>query len=506
MSSWARFFADRSLWWTLGGLEEPNAGRSEAQWHTFWSRYRKVCPKHPIFQQKTEEQLRRTAAVVLHGDEGRSLKKSALMVLSCHSLLGKGSGVEGGAGDADAFDAQRLNFLGHTLATRWLLAVLPRHMYADGRAGNFQAVLAALAEDARRLCDKGVRGKDGVPFYLCVLHVVGDWPFLQKAFQYTRGFGNSSKRATTRGIPKGICHICRADQPGYPFEDFSSAEPRWRSTEDTCPAYSTPPPLLQKLLHEREAPSRLAAQDLFHGWHLGAGKVFVSSCIALLADFFPARSMDGRFELMTNHLRTWARAHRQQVYIRKLTRDVIGWPHATEYPTGGWSKGSTTLALLRWVIFVFGERRNAIDLGSLVHIAWLAATEANAFFSGLYRESLWIARPRAQELAGHGLAFLHLNGRAAKVAHDQNRPLFLFMPNLHRLHHIFFFLKDQAANSDAEYALSPLAFSCQLEEDFVGRPSRISRRVDVRTSMARTLERVLMASYSKFVECGWIVP
>ena len=107
------------------------------------------------------------------------------------------------------------------------------------------------------------------------------------------------------------------------------------------------------------------------------------------------------------------------------------------------------------------------------------------------------------EIAQHGFDFLKFNTECAYRAHQEGKALFLFMLNLHRLHHIFFDVRDQG--NRAEFTLSPLVHSCQIEEDDIGRPSRITRRTAARTVMIRTIERSLEASYAQMVQCGMLI-
>ena len=107
-------------------------------------------------------------------------EKTAIMILSAHSALGKGSRLP--AEDKSDYDKQCLNYTGHTWASRWLLAVLPRKMYDDARTGNFQKVLEYLVEDMRSLFYDGITSRDGTTYFFAVIHVMGDWPFLAKAF------------------------------------------------------------------------------------------------------------------------------------------------------------------------------------------------------------------------------------------------------------------------------------------------------------------------------------
>lgn len=109
-----------------------------------------------------------------------------------------------------------------------------------------------LVEDLRMLCTKGLVLKDGNPLWLVPLGVKGDWPFLVSwqamamlllflhrsrlnkltrvaleskatAGGLTRTFRNGPKAAASKTAGVGICHLCRAGQPGLDFEDMLPA-------------------------------------------------------------------------------------------------------------------------------------------------------------------------------------------------------------------------------------------------------------------------------------------
>ena len=164
---------------------------------------------------------------------------------------------------------------------------------------------------------------------------------------------------------------------------------------------------------------------------------------------------------------------------------------------GAWHKGSTTLCLLRWFLFCCSQRRASITSGSLLFMCWEAAWEIDMFFSGIYRQ-----KTTAKALGRRGMRFLQLNGRCAQEAFRQNLPFFQYMPNLHRLHHLFYQLLDQAAL--ANDVLNNMIFCCQVEEDFIGRPSRVSRRVHTRSVILRVLQRTLESAQVRFTENGWL--
>jgi hypothetical protein len=505
LSSWFKYIMSLNLWHTLSGLQEPDDVRCKAQWSLFWSRFRKIMPNHDIFnlERAGVVKLERTCAVVLHGDEGRTKKKSAIMVLNVSSLLGFGSNVKNRRASLETdYAKQDINFTGNTWATRWLLGVMPKGLYdpKKGDAEAFDRMSQALVDDMNQLIQTGALSVKGEKHWLVVLYVTGDWPFHQKSFHLGRTFGSVAKQPSSKTVPKGICHNCCADQDGYPFEDFESPEPRWRTTVGLDPPFLQDPVFLQ-LPHDQAMPTSMIGLDLFHGFHLGAGKVFCSSVLVLVSEILEGSSVPKRFESLHDLFFRWCQLRNQHPYIKKLSQETVKWIQTTDFPSGAWSKGSTTLCLLRFIIETCRERENEIE-DTLLHTCYIAAVEIDSFFSKIYKEGVWIPGDKAREIAAHGFAFLKFNGRAARAAFEENRALLPFMPNLHRLHEIFFLMVDQVKT--AGFCLSPLVWSCQLAEDYIGKPSRLSRRVSTQLAVTRTLQRSLEATHVHFRDAGYI--
>ena len=505
LSAWLTFLLGRNLLHALSGLTRPDITRSHSTWKCFWSRYQKLHPHHDIFRRSAagEVDLSRTIGLVLHGDEGRTKKKSAILVLSCHSILGYGSHATADA-QPEPYCKQYLNLTHHTLSTRWLLGCLPKtyYEYEDGDL-FFQEYLDVFVQDFLQVYEKGIKAVTGEVYHFVILNVIGDWPWLTKAFGLLRNFQNCSKQESSKAAPKGICHVCKADMENYPFEDFTSASPAWRETVNQERAYRGSPSLWS-LPKDPTDETALLGQDIFHGWHLGAAKQFLASCLVLLHEIFPGRSIPARFEAMSVDFFSWCKRHKQNPLIRKITRETVGWPSAADHPTASWNKGSTSTCVLRWFLSACARHAHLIDEGSILQFAGLAAREINSFISKSYKEAVWVWHTKSLEIARHGFRFLRYLGHCARLSYDSGRPLFLMTPNLHRLHHLFYILWDEAQVS--EWTLNICVFCCQIEEDYIGRPSRTSRRVAPQQVIRRTLERTLAASYAKFVEAGYLIP
>ena len=127
-------------------------------------------------------------------------------------------------------------------------------------------------------------------------------------------------------------------------------------------------------------------------------------------------------------------------------------------------------------------------------LKWLqaeAVTVMNQFLSGLYRQGVFIPPEKGEELASKGLLFLKRYSELARLCYDRKKKRFAFTPKGHYLHHQILTLFDEA--SQGKWGMNLLVFACQLQEDFVGRPSRLARRVSSRTTSLRVIQRVFLA-------------
>lgn len=508
-SDWARFLLSKNLWSHLCGLQSPDDAKADMEWNCFWTRYRLLDPSHPIFT-RTDLDLSRTCALVLHGDEGRGLKKSAILVVSVHSILGYGMST---TCKTARRDLNHLNYRKSTWITRFLLGVLPKHAYTHELDGEeeepeqlldvFQRLLQVLTEDLNMLWEHGIESPlDGKKYWFVVLRTMGDWPWLVKCGSLKRSFYNASKRSTGGSIPKGCCHQCLADRPGVKWEDFESEIPPWVGTMGTESPFDGHPPLLT--LAYGHKPEEFFAYDLFHSWHVGLGKTLMATCMVLLAssDLFEG-SVDTRFEALSEEFLRWCKVAKCQPYIRKLSKQNMGWNTAGTFPNGSWSKGSTTRVLGKFFLAFCDNKMNEVITDRYLYHAYQTAFNVESFLRGVYSWEVWIPRSKVEDIVSFGLGFLKMYGRGASMAFRDGRALFLLTPNLHRFHHLVWDLKVQSEVSS--FALSPLVVSAQPDEDLVGRPSRISRRVSCRQTTLRTLQRSLIAARAAYRKSGLMV-
>ena len=76
-SDWLRFIVEKDQLEYLVGVKDISDMQKNL--HTFWDRYKSVCPDHEIYHRASAHQLQLNMCIPVlhHGDEGRGLKKKA---------------------------------------------------------------------------------------------------------------------------------------------------------------------------------------------------------------------------------------------------------------------------------------------------------------------------------------------------------------------------------------------------------------------------------------------
>ena len=104
---------------------------------------------------------------------------------------------------------------------------------------------------------------------------------------------------------------------------------------------------------------------------------------------------------------------------------------------------------------------------------------------------MFIKAERAEQIADQGLVFLRLYAQLARLCHEQQKRRFPLMPKGHYIHHQF--LEMWIQSQRCSWCLNILVFSVQMQDDYIGRPSRLARRVSSRTTSLRVIQRTFLA-------------
>ena len=183
----------------------------------FWRCFRIAHSHHEVYNSPLAGCLEKTLPLVLHGDDGRTLKRGKCMVMSLQSVLGHVEkplersactcreemarrpmipeiGAQGDQEDAycmprscrKSLKKQLTNYGGHSYLSRWLLFSLPSWVYVQ-HPEVLTALIERLAGDLRSLFHE--RFWVGPQrFYAAVIFVKGDMAWHRQTYNLTRSY------------------------------------------------------------------------------------------------------------------------------------------------------------------------------------------------------------------------------------------------------------------------------------------------------------------------------
>ena len=210
--------------------------------------------------------------------------------------------------------------------TRWLAFAALKETY-DQCPSALDDAMAVVYRDLQTLLTDGIQLQvDGsnVCLRLAVTGIKGDWPFLISAAHLVRSFRRQPKRGQSTMNCPGICHICLAGQHDFHFTDMSE-NPCWAATIGSACA-NTPWDTISPWHNFDtyiDCPPWQFRPDIFHNWHLGAGRYFLASALVVIQKFEEGGGVDARFEELTRKWLSFCKSRR------------VSWPeNFTHYSTG----------------------------------------------------------------------------------------------------------------------------------------------------------------------------
>jgi len=197
--------------------------------------------------------------------------------------------------------------------TRWLAFAALKETYSDNPEALDQAA-ALLADNFKDAMKDGIPlrvfGRD-ICLRLVPIGVKGDWPFLISVGHLERHFRRAPRKGESQLSGYGVCHICCGGLGGIPYEIFSSPPP-WESSMQSaaaaCPWESWSP--FQDLPFIRTCRPWTFRPDIFHNFHLGHGKYFISSSMVVLQQFEEGGGVDARFQQLTDKWLAFCRSRK----------------------------------------------------------------------------------------------------------------------------------------------------------------------------------------------------
>ena len=341
-------------WLLLGGC---SPGRKvEQMLDEFWKRYRINHPTHQVFQ-ASDEKLKRTIPLALHGDGARTQKKQPLEVVSLEAILGLNS-VNSEPVDCDCATnkvhigesnfgspvVQKLNHKLHSYLSRFLLFAFPSKEFKE-MPSLLRVLLKAVGDNLGDICRSGLDTSFGHWDFACIGYK-GDQEYHAKTGLLKRSYQNVGHVNFIK-----CCSECEAGDARFPFEDMSInaawVQTRYQSLPWTdVPPFSSIP--FEPWTTEPSKAGLFLRRDPFHIFRLGVGRNYFASALILLAlkGFFDGPtdsefSFERRMSSAWAHFKLWATSVGESPGgIRSFTREKLHYKNS--FPYVG-CKGSDTV-------------------------------------------------------------------------------------------------------------------------------------------------------------------
>ena len=494
-----RYIVDNGLTAMLAGLPIEQQHLAPQVWRDFWRKYKILHPHHQIFDVENIGDYGRLIGLYIHGDEGRTLKKSGLMVTSVQSVLGRGFDNKRLKRDVSGFLKPQVNFAGQTFTSRFVSFVMPKTLY-DKKPNIYHQALDLYSRNLSGLLEDGVYDSyTGDLYKFVVLGCKGDLPYLAKSGYLNRTFNTGAKKGNSTKS-HGICHLCLAGYPDYPAEQINTWQPTWTATMGVTLPWSTTPPFIMHLLHDAIDPARFFAVDLWHCVHLGFGRSWVASVVCLVLDVLPQTNLDLKWKFLTDHYITWCRANKKQTHVSKVTAYLMSYDDKTG-KQGRWHKGALTTNFCGWLLRLLQDV--PADSAGFLARCQSGTANLNAMFECFYQGGFFLDRTECEYSALCGMKFWTAYSFLARKQFEKDRPdMFPLYPKLHLMHHMILRIREDG--NEFGFSQNAMATSCQMDEDVIGRVSRISRRVSIRMVMERTMGRYLVGCHTAWKSAGLI--
>ena len=215
----------------------------------------------------------------------------------------------------------------------------------------------------------------------------------------------------------------------------------------------------------------------------------MASAIAELAPCISeGTSLDSRLEVLQTSFSEWKRMPEgMRLHYGKLDRETFGLTSLQVPPTAAWSKFNDTRVLLKFMEYFMKTMTEKFVATPITNKIFQAIVQINIAFGIMYRGGVWLSSEEARGAGEAGLAFLTCYAQLASSTLSAGRCRFAYTPKCHYIHHAFL---SMYRNADKyTWSVNPVAYSVQIDEDFVGKISRHARRVGHVKQMERTIGR-----------------
>ena len=481
----------------------------------FWRCYEKAHPEHEVFRSEHAGSLGYVVPLIVHGDEGKGLRRANVAVVSLeaavgiHTVLNKQSRRGYGTCQSCApqvqlgnsmfykdrhntlpASSQCTNMTGHSFLQHWPLWLVPATLNRD-----YDPLISQLmdltVDSLRSLFFEGVR-VGHTTWAFAIVGQKGDLKWLKKVGKLIRGYENKG-----RVRDRAMCCSCLAGSNArLAYEDFSD-DPAWKATMWSSRPWShANSPCLARLPFDQGVPEKILKIDVFHTCKVGVFRDFVGSSVMWLVQhsyFGNVGDVAAKLGVAFGSFKLFCHANHKTMSLRSFTKSFMNYKSSRSFPWSN-SKGSDTMLMLQWLRTLSATQQ--FDLqdpthGVMFEVMYQTACSAIRFFEVQNTHGIWLQKDCATVLQEQASGFLRgFAWLAAQTLRSEFNGWGL-KPKLHYLKHVQLELLD-AARANHSFILNPMLFGCEQNEDLIGRVCTLSRKVSSRLMQQRVLECFLV--------------
>ena len=298
------------------------------------------------------------------------------------------------------------------------------------------------------------------------------------------------KQVTSKG-PSACCHECLAGTLDRPFEDICLS-PSWADSHFTVRPWN--PENLPSFLtipfgRGGARPEKSIRRDLFHNGKMGLIRDFAGSTIRMLAymKYWHSNTESNRIDLLLER----AHAHfalfcatsvpKRSPKLRSFTATFLNCGTRRKYP---WANchGSDGIHLLEWlVVFTRGALQSPLDpspshvkILQLMNMTGRAALDWN---NHVYHHGIFWNRHCGATFFQFMWGFLKGYVELARLSLQMGWAAYGLKPKLHMLDHTKAEIYTWLRAGNHSHFPSPIMWMCDMNEDMIGKLSRMARRV-----------------------------
>ena len=512
--SWIQYWMNEAPE-NLGGW----SGDAYDNFEAFWRTYQVQHPEHKIYEQHSGR-LRRVVPICLHGDEGRTIKRANYLVFAMESPLGSlkdesikkctcTADLKARFGDrglpnhgedlgilppyiVERARKQLTNYKGHSFMSRFLLFSIGSWIYKK-YPGIIEEVYSQITKSFERLFYQGICLSDGSVVFGALISLKGDMDYHKKSMNLIRSYANVGTKSHEQ-----ICHQCGAGGPGIKFEDYSES-PCWTHTMfNSRPWDESDAPVLSQIPFDEQTPELMLQGDLFHVFKVGIARDLIGGILIILLRKgfmdYPGDStaLENRLKRAHTFFSLWCGAQQKSPSLRSFTKHFLNMKKMISAPWTS-SKGSDSILLLQWLEFTV--KLNISNPAKEGHQelleTMLQVIQAGLSLRMVHGHGLWLERNCASMLYVHMMTFLRGYSVLGQASLRLGIRAFIQKPKHHALHHLAFSLRRQL-RLGATLVSNPQMNGCEVNEDFIGRISRLSRRVGIHKLDLRVFQRSML--------------